>query len=243
MASSVVQVKQAAQNTGLATVTATWDTAATAGNLLVLAVGADDYRTTAGGGRPESSGFGLATGAAQETFLGHYVWTKVAAGGETSVQYTIGSASPSCWITAEISGVGSLDVSSGSLNSSGSSTYTTPAVTPTAGARFAIASIGGSLNSAFNTGMGSWTNGYTEQADIATTLGSGTRDNIGLATLSFTANGLASTSTGVTWDGAVSPQSQTGIILVFQESVPVTPTPWRNATVAPGAAVHRAATY
>lgn len=215
MAATVVQNLEAAQNTGLATVTVS-HSSTTANNLLLLVVGADDYRTTAGSGRPESTGYALVTGGAQETFLGHYVWYKVAAGGETSVQYTIGSASPSCWEFYEVSGLTStpFDISNGQLAGSAGNTYTTPAITPTTGDRWLFASMGGSLNSAL-TGMGTWLNSFVELNDTFTTLGSGTRDVIGAAALSVTANGSTAYSSGATYD-ATSPQSRTGIIAAFK---------------------------
>ncbi|MFC7276228.1 hypothetical protein ACFQS1_19725 [Paractinoplanes rhizophilus] len=239
MAGVVVQVKSLAQNTATGTASITLDSPATAGNKLVVVYGGDDYVTS--GNKP--AGFTEPTGGRQETFLGHYVWYKTAAGGETTFSCTPGSSVTWCMIALELSGVGSLDVSNGTLQQSSGTTMTTPAVTPSAGNRFAVASIGGSFNGAFNTGVGSWTNGYTETADVATTLGSGTRDNISVASLSFTADGVSGTSTGITWDNGVTPQSRTGIILVFQEAAPATATPWRNVQVVPPVAVHRAATY
>lgn len=239
MAGAVVQAKTVAQNTALSPASITLNSAATAGNTLIVIYGGDDYVTLAN--RP--SGFTEPTGARQETFLGHYVWYKVAAGGETTLTATPGSAVPWCMIALELSGVGALDVSNGQLTATGANTYNTPTVTPTAGARFAVASIGGSLNANFNTGMGSWTNSYIEQADIATTLGAGTRDNIAAATLSFTADGVTGTSTTATWDAAISPQSRTGIILVFAESSASTAQPWRSVVVAPSAAVQHASTH
>lgn len=143
---TAVQVKTGAQNTGLSTVTATLDSAATVGNLLVLIVGADDYRSGVPTGYTESAG------AAQETFLGHYLWWKVAAGGETSAAYTIGSAAPSAWLFAEFPGIAAspYDVSGGQLAQSSGTSYTTATITPSAGSRMLIASIGGSLNGTFS---------------------------------------------------------------------------------------------
>jgi hypothetical protein len=215
MSASVVQSKSAAQNTGLATVTVSWNSAATAGNLLLIGVTSDDYRT--GGGIP--SGFTESLNCKLETFHGAYVWWKVAAGGETSTTYTIGSASPSCWWTAEISGLATstpLDISNGQLAQSSGTSYTTPSIVPSAGERFLVAQIGGSASSAFSSGMGAWTNSFTEQQDIFTTLGSGTRDNAGMAVrLSVTGDGSTGFSTGATWDGGFTVTARTGIILAF----------------------------
>lgn len=216
MAASLVQTLDAAQNTGLATVTANFS-AATAGNLLVLTVAADDYRTTSGSGRPESTGWSLPTGGAQETFLGHYLWYKSAAGGETSVQYTIGSASPSCWCFAEWSGMDSTpyDTSTGALAQSSGDTYTTPNLTPSSGERLLIATLGASSGGAWTTlDMTTWLNSFTEVADIGTTLGSGTRDIQGMASLAVTANGSTAYSSGATYPNVA--QSRTAIIASFK---------------------------
>lgn len=216
MPATVVQNLEGAQNTGLATNTVA-HSAAVAGNTLILVVGSDDYRTTAGASRPESSGYALVTGGSQETFLGHYVWVKVAAGGETSVQYTIGSAATSCWEFYEVSGLDTsspVDISNGQLAASAANSYTTPSITPTAGERWLFASMGGSLSAAL-TGMGTWLNSFVELNDTVTTLASGTRDIIGAASRTVTADGVTSYSSGATYD-ATSPQSRTGIIVAFK---------------------------
>jgi hypothetical protein len=178
---------------------------------LVLVVVSDDYKT----GDP--SGYTLSTGASQQVYLGHYVWWKIAAGGETSVQYTIGSASTSAWLVLEFDNIetsSSLDVSNGQSVISAGATYTTPAVTPSTGRRFAIASIGGSLNADFS-GVDTWLNSYTEQAESFHS-GSGTRDVVGVATLALDGNGSSTTSSGATYSGGVTAQSRTGILLVFK---------------------------
>lgn len=213
MAASIVQSKSAAQNTGLATVSVTWDTPATAGNLLYITIASDDYRTA--GGTP--SGFTQSTGCGQETFHGHYVWWKVATGGETSVSYTIGSASPSCWITAEISGLESspLDTSNGQLVQASGDSYTTPTITPTTGDRFLMASMAFSKTNSF-TGMDTWLNSFSEFQDIFTTLGSGTRDHVGAATRSVTGDGSTGFSSGSTSAGTGTPTARSGIIIAFK---------------------------
>lgn len=221
MSAAIVQSKSAAQNTGLATVAATWNTPATAGNVLIVIVGADDYISA--GNRP--SGFTFSTGMGQEGFLGHYLFWKVAAGGETSVNYTIGSASPSCWITAEISGLTAspYDVSNGNLNSSAATTATTPTITPSTGDRYVIASVGGTYSAGAFTGVDTWTNSFAEQQDIFTTLGSGTRDLCSYADRSVTGDGVTGFSTGATFSGSVTPQNQTTLIIAFKVATGGTP--------------------
>jgi hypothetical protein len=210
----VVQVNSGANNApGSGTQTASLSGAATANNQIVLVVGADDYAAS------PPSGFTQHTGCAQQTFLGHYLWRKTATGGETSISYTIGSASPSCWIVMECSGLDSAspyDTSNGQFAQSSATNYDTPTITPTSGDRLLVATIGGSLNSAFGTGMGAWTNSFAEQGDVWTTLGSGTRDSIGLAILAVTANGSTGYTTNATWDGGMSPQSRTGVIMALK---------------------------
>lgn len=191
----------------LATTTASFGFTATSGRLLCLIVGADDYKT----GDP--TGYTLPTGGSQQTNLGHYFWYKIAAGGETSVAYTIGSASKSAWIVLEFDSIDTIDVSNGNLDASGNSSWSTPAVTPTTGRRFAIASIGGAEPADFS-GLASWTNSYTERADIAHS-GSGTRDIVGAATLALDGNGSSTTSSGATYT-SVTADASTGIIVVFK---------------------------
>lgn len=210
---ALVQSKSGAQNTGLATVSATWDTAATASNLLILIVGADDYAASPPTGWTES------IGCKQHTYLGHYLWWKVAAGGETSVNYTIGSAASSCWVTAEISGLISTpyDISAGQLDQSRATTYTTPSITPSAGDRYVIASIGGA-DSGGSITINTWLNSFTARQDIGTTLGSGTRDVVGYADRAATYNGSTAVSSGATYSTAV--QARTGIIIAFTVAPP-----------------------
>jgi hypothetical protein len=208
--SSVVQAASGANNTpASSTQTAVLTSSATAGNQILLAIGADDYAST------PPSGFTQHTGCAQQTFLGHYLWRKTATGGEKTVSYTLGAAAPSCWIVAEVSGIDSAspyDTSTGLFEQVSGNSYSTPSLTPTAGTRLLVATIGGSLSSAFTTGMGSWTNGFTEQGDVWTTIsGTGTRDNIGLAILEVAANGSTGYTAGATFETTT--QAHTGIIM------------------------------
>jgi hypothetical protein len=225
MAAVLADSSQAPQNTGLATVTIN-HSAASAGDLLLLTVGSDDYRTTVGSGRPESTGYALVTNGAQQTFLGHYLWYKTAAGGETSVQYTIGSASPSAWHWERWTGMETtsvLDISDGTFIQSSSTSMTTPTITPTAGERLIIGTVGFS-NSADFTGVGTWLNSFTEVGEAFTTV-AGTRDLVGAASLAVTANGSTGYSTGATMTGTGTPQSRTGIIAAFKVATG-TPSTW-----------------
>jgi hypothetical protein len=188
--------------------------AATANNLIVVVVGADDYRTAV------PTGFTESTGCRQETFMGCYLWWKVAAGGETTLaSYTIGSASPSTWIAFEVSGLTTspYDISAGQLVASSGTSYTTPAIAPTAGGRYLIGVIGGSLNNTLS-GVDTWLDSFVEWSDSSTANGSGTRDTVGAADRSVTGDGSTTFSTGATYSGSVSVQSRVGIIIAFKES-------------------------
>ncbi len=185
--------------------------AATAGNLLVLTVAADDYTT--GGFAP--TGYTLSTGCAQQTFLGHYLWWKVATGGETSTSYTIGSASASAWEFFEISGLTSspYDISNGQFAQSSATTYTTPSIVPTSGERYLLATMGASRGGVSFTGVGTWLNSFTELNDTFTT--AATRDIVGTASRSVTGDGVTGFSSGCTYEGTT-PESRTGIIIAFK---------------------------
>lgn len=182
-----------------------------AGALLLLHVVSDDYRLASGSGRPESSGWTLLQ--FNEGNLGHYFWWKLAAGSETSVQYTIGSASRSAFAVSAVSSIDQTTPVDGSAKNltgvdGARTTHTTPAVTVSAGRRIAFGSVGAAGNNAI-TGMSGWTNGYTEIHDRQTT--AGYRDAIGVAYLIL--DGGVSTSTTATISASTDQQS--GFTAVF----------------------------
>jgi hypothetical protein len=198
-------------NSATATTVATFGFTATAGRLIVVCVGSDDYKT----GDP--SGYTLSTGCSQQTFLGHYVWWKIAAGGETSVSYTIGSASKSAWLVAEFDNIDATpyDTSNGQFATSSVNSYSTPTVTPSTGRRLSLASIGGSSGTADFTAMTGWTNSYTNIASSFHS-GSATRDIVSLAYLVLTGDGSTGTSSAATYN--IFADSETGIIAVFKSA-------------------------
>lgn len=217
MAGAVVQVKAAVANTATTPASVTLDAPATAGNILVGVYAGDDYVTS--GNRP--SGFSEPTGGRQETFLGHYVWYKTAAGGETTISATPNAAATHVMLALELSGVSGLDVSNGQLAASSGTTYTTPTITPSAGGRFLVGTIGFSAHSSVTvtSATDTWLNSFVEAVDGFTTPSGATRDVVGVATLSVTADGLTGYDTGATAGGvAGTPQTRTGIILAFTES-------------------------
>lgn len=192
-----------------ATTTATF-TAQPAGTLLVLCVVADDYKT----GNP--SGWSVAYNSpGSGEFHGHYMWYKIATGSETSVAYTIGSASRSIHVVlavTNITGTTPLDVAGGQSVNASAQSYTTPSVTTTTGRRIGIAMIGGSNSGSLPSGADTWLNTYTEVADKQSTANPGLE--LGLATLVF--DGGAATSSGATYTSLWTAQSRSGIIAAFK---------------------------
>ncbi len=180
------------------------------GNLLVLIVAADAYKS----GDP--SGWTLPTGGAQQTFFGHYLWYKTSTGGETSAGYTLGVATNSAWIFLEYNNtaLSPYDTSDGQFTSSSSNAYTTPAVTPSVGRRLAIATMAGSKAAPSAMSQSTWLNGFTEQADIVTPNVSGTIDNVSAADLLLDGNGSTAYSSGSSY--VPDPEARSGIIAVFK---------------------------
>lgn len=185
-----------------------------AGTFLALWVSADNYRTTSGSGRPESTGWTLRHG--QEGNLGCYLWWILSTGAETSVQYTLAGSGLSCYaITAvtEIDGTTPIDVSTSAIGGVGSfTTGSTPSSgTTTSGRRIALGGLGvATPNGA--TSMSTWTNSYTEIHDRTTT--AGYRDGIGVSYLVF--DGGGTTSTGATFNVTV--DQVAGITLVLKNA-------------------------
>jgi hypothetical protein len=212
---AVTIVKTATGTSALATTTPAFTAGgtATANNLILGIVASDDYRSAV------PSGFTESTGMRQETFLGAYLWWKVAAGGETGLSYTIGSASPSAWGIAEISGLTATpyDISAGQFAASSGGTYTTPAITPTAGDRFLVGLIGGSISVADPAGVDTWLNSFVEFLQSFTSLGSGTRDIAAAASVELTADGVTAYSTGASFNaGLQSMQARVGMTIAFK---------------------------
>lgn len=209
MAATLVQSAKGTSTS--ATVTASFSSTPTNGNLVVLCFAADDYNGT------PNSGWTQSTGMEQQTFHGSYLWWRVASGGSNSFQYTIGSASPSSWVLLEISGLdGSpYDISNGQYATGTSKTYSTPALTPSAGDRILVAAVNFNRNSgtlAGNTVTG-WTNSFAAVDSIGSGP-SGTNTTASLATRSVTANGSTSYSTSGTSDIDVT--SASGLIIAFK---------------------------
>lgn len=212
MPATIIQQKTGIQNTAIGSYEFTLDSPATAGNEIIIVLAADAYFSSVPDGFTEPSG------ARQERYLGHYAWHKTAAGGETSFTAAPQVNCTGVWAVYEVSGLsgaGSLIASSGRSTVLGpSAAYDTPTFTLSAGERFVLATLGGSYDGPIST-ISNWTNGFSEITDIRTTLSSGTRDSLGVATYQgiFAANQTVNTQG--TWDDGIRPQSQTAIILAF----------------------------
>lgn len=205
----------AAGASATATTTVTF-TAQPAGTLLVLSVAADDYITTSGANRPESSSWTpvqLIGGSGQ--YHGSYMWMKKSTGSETSVAYTIGSASRSAYVLSAHTNIDQttpLDTSAQQQNNTTGSTYTTPAATPSAGRKLALAHLSGSNSGALYTGVDTWLNGYTEVAEGLTTANPG----LALGQAVLVLDGGVSTSSGCSFQPNTGPpQARAGILAVF----------------------------
>lgn len=180
-------------------------TAATAGNLLVLVVAADDFKTA------DPSGWTLPTGGGQQQNLGHYLWYKIAAGGETSASYTINSATGSVWQVTEYDHVAAFDVSNGTSAATSGTTFATPSVTPSSGRRFAIATVGGSLGAKTITDLSSWTNSFVQQPFRNV---NATPQQVCFEVSTLALDGGVATSTTATYVGGT-PETRTAILAVF----------------------------
>lgn len=208
-----------------ATTTASFS-AATAGDLLLLSVSSDDYRTTTGTGRPESTGWALAQSG--QDFLGHYLWYKIAAGGETSVQYTIGSAAASSYACVKATNVDPTPLgTTSSLHTHGGSTSSTTAVTPTAGSRWMVVASFGAMHGggSFTTAPPSLTNSYAIQASGSGNNGSTSEvATIGYLTLD---GGTATSTTTGSW-ATNAPQCSYGLLAAFKVAAAATATRYRR---------------
>lgn len=146
----------------------------------------------------------------QVNFMGHYAYTRDGVS-LTSVSVSNASGQGTWWI-AEIAG-GTYDTSTSANSSSANTTYATPNLTPTAGTREVVASIG-STQSGGNGArtISGWTNSFLEQADLCQA--SVDFPMQGVATLDdITANGSTSYSTTGTY--SLSSAGRSAIIVSY----------------------------
>jgi hypothetical protein len=131
--------------------------------------------------------------ASQVNDMGHYMWTRPGDGTTSSWAFTI--TGQGVWYVAEVEN-GSYVSASGQNAVSPATTYTTTALTPSAGERVLIASIGSLSNSGVRT-VSNWLNSYTEESDACQN--SSDRPMQGTASLPVTASGSTAYSTGATY--------------------------------------------
>ena len=185
-----------------------------AGTLLVLTFAGDDYTTTSGSGRPESTGWAQATlQRASGQCHGSAVWWKVATGVETSVQYTIGSASKSAWKLVKADSIDTTTPFNVAASShANSSAVPTPSTAATSAGRKAGFALHTSSRAAGAPGAhGAWGSSYAALGDTATTSGVGLRN--AHAYLAFD-GGSAATAPAGSW-GAPSPEAVSAHVVVF----------------------------
>lgn len=211
MALGTSPVQSAEGTSAVATTTASFGAATTAGNLIGLAFSSDDYN-----GTPDTGWF-QSTGMEQQTFHGGYLWWRISTG-QTSVQYTIGSATVSSWVLFEWSGVDSspYDTSAGQFQQTSTSSYTTPSITPSTGPRLLIAAMGGSHSSGLDMSgdYTVWQNSFTHLRSSGQA--AGVKTPIGVGYRIVTGNGSTTYSSGAEYPSTV--QSKSGMIISFKEA-------------------------
>jgi hypothetical protein len=210
MAISVLQSNSG--NTGAVgstSVPVTLSSPSTAGNVLVMTISADSYYPSPPVGWTQNAN------SVNMTFLGQYVYTKTAVGGEASWNVTSGSPASVSWVVLEVAGV-ALPVFDGAvaqfIESSGA-TYTTGNLTPTTGERLLVAAFGGSLNTTGIHGVGGWTNSFTAVNQSWTTRPSGDNNNASIGVRRVVADGSTAYNTAVLWDDTATPQARASILL------------------------------
>jgi hypothetical protein len=133
---------------------------------------------------------------------GHY-WFERSGVSVTSVALTGGSASPETWWMVEIAG-GVYQLATGQNNVASGTTYNTPSITPTAGTKILLASIGSASNvlgdNIVRTASG-WTSSFVEQIDICQPSSDYPMQG-GAILPDFTADGVAAYSTTATYSSA-----------------------------------------
>lgn len=157
----------------------------------------------------------------QVVTMGHYIFDR-AADGASSWPFVVGSPQTvglETWVAFEIAG-GAYDIAAGS-NSGGGSGITTPTITPTAGNRHIIASVGVVDSSSAKTFSG-WSGGFVEQFDLS--VAGGDNPSQGVALLSTTANGATGYATTVA-ESPAGTFARSGIIAAYSWSAAADTTP------------------
>ena len=158
--------------------------ASSSANLLVVTIAGNMTVAT-------PSGWTLRT--SQVNDMGHYMWTRQ---GDGASSYTFNATGQGVWYIAEVA-AGTYLTASGQNNVASASTYTTTSLTPTAGDRTMIASIGSLTPNNTNRTASAWLNSYVEESDFVQPTAD--RPMQATASLDVTANGSTAYSTGCTF--------------------------------------------
>ena len=192
-----VQVKSnASPDAQVTTLSATFDTAATAGNLLVIGACSDATIAT-------PSGFSLGEQAVDAQ--GAYLFYKIAAGGETTLTVTPGVSRPAAMVIAEYSGItasGPLDQTATATNSGspfvsaspGTSSATTQAV------ELVVAAVcPHSFADNAQPASPSWSNSYTGRGTAVSAYTTTGAQNSGVFLADLVVSSTGAQTTAATW--------------------------------------------
>jgi hypothetical protein len=178
----------------------------TSGSLVVIVVASDATVTTPAGFNLDKS---------QVNSNGHYVFSKVTAGGETGWTVSPTSSAAGCWYVAEISGLTATSLDQ--VASTGAGTTATTRSTGTTGttAQAAELAIGSWASSVVGTAVtwGAQTNSFAERiTDVATTTGG---SNVALSVASVVLSATGTAESTATADAGAATKS-TGIVVTYK---------------------------
>jgi hypothetical protein len=208
MAISLVQFKTG--TSASATVSWSFDSATTTGNLIVGVISSDDYTGTPDSGWTESSEMGLLG------YHGAYLWWRVSTGETSPQSYSLNGAANSAWMLMEFSGVDATpyDASEGVNVDTNGVTYATPTITPTAGDRLLLARLGASDTASMAGQTVSWSDSFTNIGAVGSANG-GVDDFVACGYRLVTANGSDGYSTTGTYSDAGN-ESRSALIISFK---------------------------
>jgi hypothetical protein len=211
VAATIVQSKSGSLDTAGLSMTVALDNPVSSGNILIINIASGSTVTM-------PSGFTAPMGGSQINSHAHYFWYKIADSNQQSFTITQNAARTVAWSILEVSGItntNSVIISAGQISgSANNNSYTTPVISVTPGSRFIVAALSAGKDNAV-LGVSGWTNGYTEITDSYSSPTSGDHFALALATLSQSFASIQDTSTGATYDSAITPLSNGGIIVAF----------------------------
>lgn len=204
------------QNTGLVSAsgsfTASLNSASSSANTVVLVIGGSSTINT-----PAS----WTLRASQVANMGHYVFERAGVS-LTSVAVTSPeTTAPTTWWMAEIQ-AGVYNTSTATNNLAAGTTFATTAITPAAGTKILIASIGSQAAGGPARTISGWTNSFVEQADLCQA--SSDYPMQGIAILpDFTASGSTSYTTTGTYSASSVSRSAIAVSYATSSSVAAVP--------------------